>query len=145
MYSNNVQIKESIWSQASKKMSMNSTCQIQDKITGSCATVRTDLWRCPDAPQCPTDNDEDVRTSEQHHPDARSISIQQGVGFQKSTQFGKSLQAFRTTWQHVWTMSCISEYSRVPFEHEKDFSEDRPDTRSSRPDVNLIKIELHCF
>jgi hypothetical protein len=38
-------------------------------------------------------NIEDVRTSEQHRPDARSISIQQGVRFQKSTLFGKSLQA----------------------------------------------------
>jgi hypothetical protein len=90
-------------------------------------------------------NIEDVRTSEQHRPDARSISIQQGVCFQKSTLFEKSLQAVRTTWQHVRTMSSSSEYSRVPFECGKDFSEDRPDARSSRPDVNLIKIELRCF
>jgi hypothetical protein len=71
--------------------------------------------------------------------------VQHGVGFQKSTQFGKSLQAVWTTWQHVQTMSSISEYSRVPFERGKDFSEDRLDTRSSCPDVNLIKIELRCF
>jgi hypothetical protein len=88
---------------------------------------------------------EDVRTSEQHRPDARSISIQQGVGFQKSTLFGKSLQAVRTTWQHVRLMSSISEYSRVPFKRRKDFSKDHPDARSSSPDVNLIKIELCCF
>jgi hypothetical protein len=42
-------------------------------------------------------------------------------------------------------MSNISKYSRVPFERGKDFSEDHPDARSSRPDVNLIKIELRCF
>jgi hypothetical protein len=42
-------------------------------------------------------------------------------------------------------MSSISEYSRVPFEREKDFSEDCPEARSSRLDVNLIKIELRCF
>jgi hypothetical protein len=42
-------------------------------------------------------------------------------------------------------MSSILEYSRVPFERGKDFSEDRPDARSSRSDVNLIKIELRCF
>jgi hypothetical protein len=82
---------------------------------------------------------------EQHRPNARSVSIQQGVQFQKSTLFGKSLQALRTTWQHVRMMSSSSEYSRVPFEREKDFSEDRPDARSSCPDVNLIKIELRCF
>jgi len=44
-------------------------------------------------------NIEDVRTSEQHLLDARSNSIQQGVGFQKSTLFGKSLQDVRTTSQ----------------------------------------------
>jgi hypothetical protein len=42
-------------------------------------------------------------------------------------------------------MSSSSEYSRVPFEPRKDFSEDRLDAQSSRPDVNLIKIELRCF
>jgi len=126
-------------------MSMKSPCKIQDKTTSSCATVRTGLWRRPDASQCLTDNNEDVRTSEQHRPDARSIMVQQGVGFQKSTLFGKSMQAVRMTWQHIWTMSSISKYSRVPFERGKDFSEDRPDARSSRPNVNLIKIELHCF
>jgi hypothetical protein len=145
MYSDNVQIKESIWSQASKKISMKSPCKIQDKTTGSCATVRTSLWRHPDAPQCLTDNNEDIRTSQQHRPDARSISLQQGVEFQKSTLFGKSLQAVQTTWQHIRMMSNVSEYFRVPFEHGKDFSEDRLDARSSRPDVNMIMIELRCF
>jgi len=42
-------------------------------------------------------------------------------------------------------MSSISKYSRVSFERGKDFSEDSPDARSSRSDVNLIKIELRYF
>jgi len=42
-------------------------------------------------------------------------------------------------------MSSNSEYSRVPFERGKDFSENHLDARSSCPDVNLIKIELRCF
>jgi hypothetical protein len=52
-------------------------------------------------------NIEDIRTSEQHPPDAQSISIQQGVCFHKSALFGKSLQSVRTTLRHVRTMSCI--------------------------------------
>jgi hypothetical protein len=119
-----------------------SNCSDAYQLTTS---VRMGLWKRPDAPQCLADNDEDVRTSEQHRLDARSINIQQGVGFQKSTLFGKSLQAVRTTWQHVRTMSNISEYSGVPFKRGKDFSEDHPNARSSRPDMNLIKIELHYF
>jgi hypothetical protein len=47
--------------QASKKMSMNSPWKIQDKTAGSCTTVQTGLWRRSNAPQCPADNDEDVR------------------------------------------------------------------------------------
>jgi len=42
-------------------------------------------------------------------------------------------------------MSNISEYFRVPFKRGKEFSEDRPDARSSCPDMNLIKIELRYF
>jgi hypothetical protein len=52
-------------------------------------------------------NIEDIRTSEQHRLDARSISIQQGVCSQKSTLFGKFLQSVRTTRQHVRTMSSL--------------------------------------
>jgi hypothetical protein len=127
------------------KIFMKSPCKFQGKTTGSCATVRTGLWRRLDASQCLTNNDEDVRTSEQHCPNARSIIVQHRVGFLKSTLFGKSLQAVRTTWQHVRTMSSISEYSRVPFECGKDFSKDCPEARSSCLNVNLIKIELCCF
>jgi hypothetical protein len=42
-------------------------------------------------------------------------------------------------------MPSILEYSRVLFERGKDFREDCLDARSSRPDVNLIKIELRYF
>jgi hypothetical protein len=61
-----------------------------------------------------------VRTTEQHCSDVRSIIILYWVGFQKSTLLGKSLQVVRTTWQHVRTLSSISEYSSVPFEHRKE-------------------------
>jgi hypothetical protein len=56
-------------------------------------------------------NIEDVRTLEQHRPDAWSINIQQGVYSQKSTLFGKFLQSVRTTRQHVWTMSSLCKLS----------------------------------
>jgi hypothetical protein len=103
----------------------------------------------PDAPQCLTDKHwrrQDIRHwRRQHCPDTRSISIQQGVCFHKSTLFGKSLQTVQKTWQHVRMMSSSSKYSKVPFERGRDFSEDRSDARSSHPDVNQIKIKLRCF
>jgi hypothetical protein len=73
-----------------------------------------------DAPQCLTDNDEDVRTSKQHCLDARSIIVQHEVGFKKSTLIGKSLQVVWTSWQHVWTLSSISKYSSILFERRKE-------------------------
>jgi len=66
-------------------MSMKIPWIFQAKSTSSCATVWTSLWRSPDAPQCLADYVEDVRTTEQHHLDARSIIIQHGIRFQKST------------------------------------------------------------
>jgi len=77
------------------------------------------LCNRPDTPQCLPDYVEDVRTSEQHRPDAWSIIIQHRVGFQKLTLLGKSLQASRTTWQHVRTLCSISKYSSVLFEQER--------------------------
>jgi hypothetical protein len=56
-------------------------------------------------------NIEDVRALEHHSPDARSISIQQGICFQKLTMFGKFLQFVRATRQHVWTMSSLCKTS----------------------------------
>jgi hypothetical protein len=86
-------------------------------------------------------NIEDVRTLEQHRPDTISISIQQEVVFQKSTLFGKSLQAVQTTRQHVRTISSNSEYSKVQFVCGKDFSEDRPDVANFRPDARQPEFE----
>jgi len=107
-------------------------------------------------------NIEDVRTTEQHRPNARSISIQQGVCFQKLALVGEVsaicqddsatrsddvqyLQTVRTTWQHVRTISSNSDNSKFSFKRGKDFSEDRPDAQSSRPDANLIRTKLRCF
>jgi hypothetical protein len=68
---------------------------------------------------CLTDNYEDVRMLEQHHLDARSIIVQHEDGFQ-------NIPVFRLN-------------------ATKSYSEDCPDARSRRPNVDLIKIELRCF
>jgi hypothetical protein len=82
--------------------------------------------------------------SEQYRPDARLISIQQRVGFQKSTLL-RSLCKLSRRRGNTSERCPVFQNSRVPFERGKDFSEDRPNTRSSPPNVNPIKIELHCF
>jgi len=51
-------------------MSMKISCNFQVKTTGSCATVRTGLWRRSGAPQYL--EAAVLKTSEQHRPDARS-------------------------------------------------------------------------
>jgi hypothetical protein len=152
-YYDKLQVSQASWRlfQCPRKI----LCRFQLREVRSQVTIRTMWCSRPDALQLATSvrtprsvlqiNIEDVGMSEQHRLDARSISIQQGVCFQKSTLFGKSLQAFQTTWQHVRTMSSSSEYCRVPFDRGRDFSEDRPDARLSHPDVNPIKMKLRCF
>jgi len=60
-------------SQAYRRYPWSVHCKNQDKSAGSCATVRTGLWRCLDAPQCLTDKywrRLDVRTT----PSGRSVN-----------------------------------------------------------------------
>jgi hypothetical protein len=61
-----------VWSQISKKMPMKIPCNFQVRTVGSCATVRTGLWRRLDAPQyLEASAWKNVRTSGQHRPYAR--------------------------------------------------------------------------
>jgi hypothetical protein len=88
---------------------------------------------------------EDVWTTEQHRPDARSISIQQGVWFQKSTLLGSLYKPFRRRGN---TSGCCPAFQNIPVFSSnaiRNYSEDHPDARSSCPDVDLIKIKLRCF
>jgi hypothetical protein len=116
----------------------------------------------PDTPQCPTDK-------HWRHPYVRATSSGRSVN-QYSTRSLFSeidivwevsvfrpkdsasrpddvhyLQAVRTTRQHVRMIYSNSDNSRIPFERGKDFSEDRPDARSSRPDAHLIRIRYARF
>jgi hypothetical protein len=149
-------------SQASRRYQWSVLCKNQDKSAGSCATVRTGLWKHPDAPQCLTDKHwrrPDVKATLSGHSvnqySRRSLFLEVDTVWEVSairsddkatcSDDVQSLQAVRTTQQFVRMMSSNSDNSRILFEREKDFSEDRLDTRSSRLDINLIKIELRCF
>jgi len=57
----------------------------------------------------------------------------------------QSLQAVRTTRKYVQMISSNSDKSIIQFECGKDFSEDRSDARSSRPDAHLIRIRYALF
>jgi hypothetical protein len=88
---------------------------------------------------------EDVQTTEQHCLNARSISIKQGVGFQKSTLLGS---LYKPSGRRGNKSGRCPAFQNIPVFHsnaEMSYSEDRPDARSSPPDADLIKIELRCF
>jgi len=149
-------------SQASRRYPWSVHCKNQDKSAGSCATVRTGLWKRPDTPQCLT-NKHWRRPNVRATPSKRSVNqysirslfsevdtvweVSTIRPVNKATRLDdvQSLQAVWTTWQYVRMISSNSDNSIIKFERGNDFSEDRPDARSSRPDVNLIKIELRCF
>jgi len=78
-------------------------------------------------------------------PDARSISIQHGVEFQKLTLLGSLC---KPSGRRGNTSGRCPAFQNIPVFHsnvERSYSEDRPDARPSRPDVDLIRIELLCF
>jgi len=116
MYSDSVQIKACGWSKASRRCPWRFLAYSKPNQPVLVQPSGASLWRSPDALQCLADYVEDVRTTEQHRPETRTIIIQYGVRFQKLTLFEKSLQVVRTMWQHVRTLSSISEFSNVPFE-----------------------------
>jgi hypothetical protein len=91
MYPDNDQIKDYNWSQASTKCPWRVLAKSKTKQP---VPVQP-FGRAFEGVRMPRSvlqiNIEDVRTSEQHRPDDRSIIIQQGVLFQKLTLFGKSL------------------------------------------------------
>jgi hypothetical protein len=87
---------------------------------------------------------EDVRKIEQHCPDARSISIQQGVGFQKSTLLGSLCKPSRRHGNMLGRCPAFQNILVFSSNATRSYSEDRPDAWSSRPDVDLIKIKLQC-
>jgi hypothetical protein len=153
-----------VWSQVSKKMSMKIPCNFQVRTAGSYATVQTVIWRRPDAPWCLEASalkmsgrqSNTVQTLGQASPiSTRSLFLEVDTVWEVSTicpddeatrpDDVQSLQAVRTTRQHVRTISSNSNNSRFPFERWKDFNEDRPDARSRRLGANLIKIELRGF
>jgi hypothetical protein len=145
MYSDNVQIKACDCSQASRrypwrvlaKSKPNQLVPVQ--LSGR---AFEGVWTPLSVQQLYI---EDVRTTEQHRPDATSISIQQGVGFQKSTLLGSLYKPFGRRGN---TSERCSAFQNIPVfssNSTRSYSEDHLDAQSSHLDVDLIKIELHCF
>jgi hypothetical protein len=117
----------------------------QVKIAGSYATIRTGLWRCPDAPQC-------LEAS------VLKIFKRQSNTFwmlgQASPISTRSWISVDTVWEvSAWRLDDVATCTdtvqhfrifRTSFlSTERSYNEDRSDTRLSRPDVDLLWKELH--
>jgi len=145
MYSDSVQIKACDWSQASRRCPWG----VLAKSKPNQPVPVQPSGRPFEGVQTPLSVQqlyvEDVRKIEQHCPDARSISIQQGVGFQKSTLLGSLCKPSRRHGNMLGRCPAFQNILVFSSNATRSYSEDRPDAWSSRPDVDLIKIKLQCF
>jgi hypothetical protein len=134
-----------VWSQVSKKMSMKIPCNFQVRTTGSCATVRTRIWRRSDTSQCPAD---ELKTSGRESNTVQTLGqslFNTELDF-KSRHYLESL--CKPSGRHGNTSRRCLTFQNIPgfrFNAEMSYSEDHPNALSSRPDVDLIRIELRCF
>jgi hypothetical protein len=90
---------------------------------------------------------EDVRTLEQHLPDARSSfsNFYTELDFSSRHCLGSF---YKTSGRRGNTSGRCPTFQNILvflLNATRSYREDRPDAWSSRPDVDLIKIELLCF
>jgi hypothetical protein len=119
----------------------------QVKTTSSRATVRTGLWRHPDAPQCLEASalktsgrqSNTVWTLGQASPISTQSWILVDTFWKVSTRHQYDVATRPDTFQHfrIFQTSFSSE--------EMSYSEDRPDVWPSRPDRDLLWKELRYF
>jgi len=145
MYSDNVQIKACDWSQASWRYSWRviANCKANQPVLGQPSRRAFEGFRTPISVQ--QFYVEDVWTTDQHCPVARSISIQQGVGFQKSILLGSLCKLSEWRGNTFGRYPAFQNITVFRLNATRSYSEDRPGARPSRSEANLIMIELRCF
>jgi hypothetical protein len=125
-------------------MYMKIPYKFQDRKTGSCATVLTSLWRRLNPPQCLANWVEDVRTSEQHRPDARSSfsNFYTELDFRSRHCLGRFC---KSSGRHGNTSECCPAFQNIPVfrsNAERSYNKDHSDARPSRLDVYLLRKDL---
>jgi hypothetical protein len=145
MYSDSVQIKACDWSQASRRcpwrVLANSKPNQSVPVQPSGRAFEGVLMPCSVQQIM-------LKTSERQSNTfrtARSINIQHGVGFQKSTLLGSLCKP--SGWRGN-TSRCYPTFQNIPVFHSNQkgvIAKDCSNALPSRPDVDLIRIKLRYF
>jgi hypothetical protein len=119
---------------------MKTPCIFQVRSTGSCATIRTSLWRRPDAPQCLKASA--LKTSRSQSNTIRTLGQASPISTCSWISVDTIWEVSTRRPEDVATRSDATQRSKIFWfsftDGERSDSEDRPDARPSRLDVVLL-------
>jgi hypothetical protein len=145
MYSDNVQIKESIWSQAFRRCPWRVIAKSKTKQP---VPVQQSGWAFEGVRTLLNVQQITMRTSGRQSNTVRTLGqlvFNKELDFRSWHCLGSLCKPSRRRGNTSGRCPVFQNISKFRSSAERILAKNRPNARSSRSDVNLIKIELRCF